>query len=166
VPDSLDGRYELIVLHAFLLFRRLKQDHAPGPAQAASDSARLAQDLFDVMFLDMDRSLREIGVGDLGVGKRVKRMAGAFYGRVEAYEAGLRGEGTGDDADLAAALRRNLYGTVAPGQPLVAAMAGYLRREAAALAAHDLGSLMAGRVAFGPPPDALPEVPAEPPSGA
>lgn len=145
VPDSLDGRYELIVLHAVLLLRRLKQDHAA--------TAGLAQELFDVLFLDMDRSLREIGVGDLGVGKRVKRMAQAFYGRLEAYEAGLAGQGTA----LAPALRRNLFGTLAPAAgPLdaqVAAMAGYLRREAAALAEQDTAALMAGQVAFGPPPD-------------
>ncbi|MGF1611618.1 MAG: ubiquinol-cytochrome C chaperone family protein [Kiloniellales bacterium] len=141
VPDSLDGRYELIVLHAFLLFRRLKQDHAA--------TADLAQELFDVLFLDMDRSLREIGVGDLGVGKRVKRMAQGFYGRIEAYEAGLAGE----EAGLAAALRRNLFGTVAPEQAQLAAVAGYLRREAAALAGQDAAALMAGRVVFGAPPD-------------
>ncbi len=139
VPDSLDGRFELIALHAFLVLHRLK-------GEAAAED--FAQSLFDMLFLDMDASLREIGAGDLGVGKRVKIMAQGFYGRAAAYEEGL----AADPDQLAAALGRNLYGTVAPEPAMVAAMAAYLRREAAALAARDCAALMAGEPAFGPPP--------------
>jgi cytochrome b pre-mRNA-processing protein 3 len=142
VPDTLDGRFELVALHAFLVLHRLKRDGAA--------SAGLAQSLFDVLFLDMDVSLRELGVGDLGVGRRVKAMAQGFYGRIGAYEAGLaQGEET-----LVAALGRNLYGTVDPPARDLRAMAGYLRREAAGLAGQDLRDLMSGRVVFGPPPAA------------
>ena len=141
VPDTLDGRFEMIALHAFLVLHRLKHGDA-----AASD---FAQALFDLLFLDMDRSLRELGAGDLGVGKRVKAMAKGFSGRVAAYEAGLdEGQET-----MVAALGRNLYGTVEPQDKDLHAMAGYVFREASGVAAQDVASLMAGRLEFGPPPD-------------
>jgi len=136
VPDTLDGRFELIALHAFLVLNRLKADHAA--------TAALGQELFDTMFADLDRGLREMGAGDLGVGRRVKEMAKGFYGRIVAYDQGLA---EADDA-LAAALRRNLYGTVAPPEEAVVAMARYARREAAALAAQPLNDLLSGKVKF------------------
>lgn len=143
VPDSVDGRFELLALHAFLVLRRLRL----GGEQAAG----LAQALVDGLILDMDRSLREMGAGDLGVGKRVKTMARGFYGRIAAYEAGLDG---GDDM-LGAALERNLYGTTRAAPATVAVMAAYMRREAAALEKQGLLDLLAGKVAFGPPPEPL-----------
>lgn len=135
VPDTVDGRFEMIALHMFLVLHRLKDEPA---AQS------FGQALFDIMFADMDRSLREMGVSDLSVGRHVKRMAQGLYGRMAAYEAGLAGA---DDSALAEALRRNVYGTVAtppdPG-PLVA----YVRANVAALAAQELGDLLAGRARF------------------
>jgi cytochrome b pre-mRNA-processing protein 3 len=102
------------------------------------------------MFVDMDESLREIGVGDLGVGRRVKQMAQAFYGRAGAYEAALE---AGVARTLEGALRRNLYGTVPEEEGLpLAAMAGYLRQAAAALAAQPASALLAGTVNFPAPP--------------
>lgn len=140
VPDTIDGRFELIALHAFLILRRLKQDH--------DRTAGLSQNLFDALFLDMDRSLRELGVGDLGVGRRVRAMAEGLYGRIAAYEAGLA-----DDAEqLTAALERNLFGTVAPEQRSVQVMASYLRREAGELEHQQTVKLLRGEVRFGPPP--------------
>ena len=143
VPDTLDGRFDMIVLHAFLVMRRLK---AAGPAGAS-----LAQALFDVMFSDMDQNLRELGVGDLAVGRRVKTMARGFYGRVKAYDEGLA---QADDAALIAALDRNLYAAMAPAPGQVAAMAGYVRRAAAALDADDADALLAGRPPHFPVPPA------------
>ena len=143
VPDSLEGRFDMIVLHAFLVMRRLGAEGAPGAA--------LAQALFDVMFSDVDQNLRELGVGDLAVGRRVKAMARGFYGRVKAYDEGLSQT---DDAALIAALRRNLYATVDVEPHRVAAMAGYLRRAAAAVDGQDAGELMAGRPRFPAPPAA------------
>lgn len=140
VPDTVQGRFEMIALHAFLVLHRLKRHH--------DQSARLAQELFDVMFDDMDRNLREMGTGDLGVGKRVKRLAEQFYGRIAAYEAGL----AADEAGLCRALKRNIYGAEAPDAGPVRAMADYMRREAGALGAVPLAELLAGRVGFGPPP--------------
>lgn len=152
VPDTLDGRFELVSLHAFLLLHRLKREGEAG--------ARLAQVVVDAMFADMDAALREIGVGDLGVPHRVKRMLSGFRGRIAAYEAGLDAPGDG----LAAALRRNLYGTLAtaegagpgprpgPGPgPGVDAMAAYVRAAVAALGRQPAADLLAGRVAFPAP---------------
>lgn len=136
VPDTLDGRFELVALHAFMVLRRLQAD--PGRTGV------LAQALFDAMFDDMDRSLREMGAGDLGVGRRVKFMASSFLGRVKAYEGGLDG---GDEA-LRSALVRNLYGTVPAPADGAAAMARYTRDQLAALEAQPLDDLVAGRVRF------------------
>ena len=139
VPDTLDGRFEVICLHAFLYLRRLKTEGAP--------AAALSQRFFDTMFADFDRSLREIGTGDLSVGRQIKRMAEAFYGRVRAYDDGL----DGDDAALRAALARNLYGTAAGAPDQLARAAAYLRRQAAELAAQPLVSLLSGSVSFAAP---------------
>lgn len=142
VPDTLDGRFDLIALHLFLLLHRLKRDHP--------DSAALAQAVFDLMFLDMDQSLREMGVGDLGVGHRVKAMIRGLYGRIAAYEAGL----TEGDGTLEAALRRNVYGTMEPAQAHLEAMCGYVRRQVITLAEQGYAGLAAGTVVFSEPPAA------------
>jgi len=143
VPDTVDGRFDLIAVHVFLVLHRLKRDH---PA-----SAGLAQAVLDAMFSDMDRSLREMGAGDLGVGRRVKRMAEGLNGRIAAYEAGLTAP---ERTDLGAALRRNLYGTVTPESACVAALAAYVQAQAGQLAAQGLDALATGTVAFGDPPTA------------
>ena len=140
VPDTLDGRFELICLHAFLYLHRLKRED--------QRSAPLGQRFFDTMFADFDRSLREMGTGDLSVGREIKGMAEAFYGRVAAYEHGL----TGDDSVLQPALARNLFGTAPPTRQRVEAMALYARREAARLDQQDATELLAGQVRFGDPP--------------
>ncbi len=139
VPDSLDGRFDLIALHMFAVLHRLKI--GDGAAR------QLSQDVFDTMFADMDRSLREMGVGDLGVGRRVRAMAEALYGRMAAYEAGV----AADDSVLAAALRRNLYATLKQGEPpsaAVEALCAYIRAMVAGLLAQPLQRLQAGDVVF------------------
>ncbi len=143
VPDTVDGRFELICLHAFLYLHRLKGEHP--------QAAPLGQRFFDTMFADFDRSLREMGTGDLSVGREVKRMAAAFFGRVAAYEEGL----SDDDSVLQAALARNLYGTAPPPPGCLDMMALYLRRTAARLRRQSATDLLAGQVSFGPPPAAI-----------
>ena len=143
VPDSLDGRFEMLALHLFLVLHRLQRERAD-PACAA-----LAQGLADRAAADFDANLREMGAGDLGVGRRVKRMAGALYGRIAAYEAGIDG---GEEA-LRQAIRRNLFGTVDPRGGQVAAMAGYLLAGHALLAGCPPTALARGAVDF-PPPEA------------
>ncbi|WP_298725189.1 ubiquinol-cytochrome C chaperone family protein [uncultured Ferrovibrio sp.] len=137
VPDSLDGRFDMIVLHAILVMRRL--------GQIGEEGRKLSQALFDLLFADMDSSLREIGVGDLSVGKKVKAMGQAFYGRADAYEAALK---AGTEEALTAALGRNLYGTQQPTPPAVSAMAAYMRQADAALAAQPPQELLAGNPTF------------------
>lgn len=137
VPDTPLGRFDMISLMVFLALRRLQADGTKHKA--------FCQALFDFMFTDMDRNLREMGVGDLSVGKKVKGLAQAFYGRADAYERGLR---AGDDAGLIEALGRNLYGD-AP-EPVagsaVAAMAGHVRELAAALETHRAEDLLEARL--------------------
>ena len=111
--------------------------------------ASLGQAFVEAMFADFDRSLREMGTGDLSVGREVKRMAQAFYGRVRAYDDGLE-QG---DALLEQALTRNVFGTTDPPPGAAAALAGYTRREAARLGEQRGAMLLAGEVVFGPPPD-------------
>ncbi len=139
VPDSLDGRFDMIAMHMFLVLQRLR----------STDPARseLAQALFDTMFADMDRSLREIGVGDLAVGKRIRSMAEGLYGRIAAYEQGL----AADDAILAAALRRNLFGTVAdpgPSPEALQTLCNYLRAAVPLLAGQPDERFKTGEIVF------------------
>jgi len=137
IPDTLDGRFEVLALHTFLVLNRLKRE--PGDAPA------FAQELFDTMFADLDGALREMGAGDLGVGRRVKAMARGLYGRIAAYERGLA-----DEAAMVAALRRNLFGTATADEAQLAALSAYARCQAAALAAQPATALLAGALAFAP----------------
>lgn len=142
VPDTVDGRFELIVLHAFLYLHRLRPEHP--------EAAALGQHFFDTMFTDLDRSLREMGTGDLSVGREIKRMAQAFYGRIDAYERGLQA----GDPVLEAALARNLFGTASAVPPAaLAAMAQYVRATAARLDAQPASDLLGGEIDFGYPPN-------------
>ena len=110
VPDTPNGRFECIALHAIVVIRRLQRE--------GDEGAELAQAVFDAMFRDMDVSSREMGVGDLAVGKRIKAMAQAFYGRAKAYGAALDGN---DQEGLARALGRNIFEGVENGNPVVLA---------------------------------------------
>jgi cytochrome b pre-mRNA-processing protein 3 len=139
VPDTVEGRFDLVSLHVALLIRRLRTDgEAAGPA--------LAQAVFDAMFADMDVNLREMGVSDLAVGKRVRRMWEAFHGRALAYEAALD---SADPAALAEALDRNVWRGEAP-QGAAGRLAALARAQAAHLAGQGMAALAAGRAAFLP----------------
>jgi len=136
VPDTLDGRFDMVGLTVALLIRRLRALPPPGPA--------LAQAVFDAMFSDMDVNLREMGVGDLSVGRKVKDMWEAFHGRAGAYEAALAAR---DGDALEAALARNVWRGAAPaGGP--ARLARLALAQDAALAAQGLAALAAGRARF------------------
>ena len=136
VPDTLDGRFDMVCLHVFLLLHRLKRDGEAGAA--------LRQRLVDRMFADLDRNMRELGVSDYAIGHRMKNMAAAFSGRVAAYEEGL---GAGPDV-LRAALARNLFGTASPDPATLDRTARYVAAAAAALDTQASGSIAAGAVAF------------------
>ena len=81
VPDSFDGRFDMLAVHVHLVLRRLRSDGV------ARDD--IGQALFDMFFRDMDQAMREAGVGDLGVGKKIRKMAQAFYGRAAAYDEAM-----------------------------------------------------------------------------
>ncbi len=137
VPDTLDGRFDLVGLHAFLLIRRLQHAAPPGPD--------LAQAVFDAMFRDMDHNLRELGVGDLSVARKMKQMWEAFHGRAAAYEAAFA---SADAAALPAALARNVWREAAA--PHAAALADAARAQAAHLDAQRLAAFLAGTATFLP----------------
>ena len=139
-PDTVDGRFDMITLHVFLLLRRLRAE--------GKDGAALAQKLFDVMFDYMDQDLREMGVGDLSVGKKIKAMASAVYGRIAAYQPGLDEGGAAGETQLVEALRRNLYSARDPHEEDARGLARYVVAQAASLAAQSGGELLAGRVNF------------------
>lgn len=109
IPDTVNGRFDLISLHMCLVLRRLK----------ASDDVdrKFSQALFDLFFLDMDRSLREMGAGDMAVPKRIQKMGELFYGMLESLNNALD---EGDNDALAQSLERNVYdGVAAPSLELL-----------------------------------------------
>ncbi len=138
IPDTPEGRYEVLVLHMWLVLRRF------GSVSDAK-AKTIAQSLFDLMFADMDINLRELGINDLAVGKRIRRMAEAFYGRVAAYDAGME-QG---DAVLAAALDRNLFQRVAdvPAEHLDW-MVHYIRSQMEQLESLSDAAMIAGQIHF------------------
>ena len=135
IADSFEGRFESLTLHAVLVLRRLKDAEAPGPD--------MAQHLVDTVFKHFDRTLREMGVGDTSVPKRMKSMAEAFLGRSTAYDEAMRG----DPGALAATLRRNVYVDRHEGT----ALASYVLASVAALAREPLQAYIDGLVAFPDP---------------
>ena len=148
VADTLDGRFDLIVLHVVPLMRRLRRC-----GEAGRD---LSQALFDVMFDDMDQSLREMGVGDLRVGKRVKQMARAFYGRAAAYDRAFdAAPGAERRRSIAEALERNIFNNDPPAAGRVQAMAGYVEALLEALDGHGAAALLEGEVGLPPAPPLL-----------
>lgn len=137
VPDTVEGRFEALSLHLVLALRALRR--LPPPAD------EVAKDLTDALFRELDASLREMGVGDTVVPKRMKKLAEAFFGRAQAYDAPLA---TRDEAALAAALGRNVTGGEAPAW----ALARYALAADRDLAAADLDTIL--RNGFGFPPSA------------
>ena len=136
VADSLDGRFDILTLHVLLVMKRFKNE--------TSEVLIFSQALFDHMFADMDLSLREIGVSDLAIGKRVKQMGQAFFGRVAAYDQAL--EGANDP--MQDVIIRNVYRDESPGDEPVAILSDYVRRAHQMLAAQSTCALMRGECTF------------------
>ena len=140
VPDTALGRFDLILLHLALVLRRLR---------AGDASARtLAQGLFDAFCRDMDHNLREMGVGDQGVPRQMRRVGEAFYGRAQAYDAALAAQSNGA---LAGTLIRNVYAEAAEPGVAVERLADYVRRTVNDLEAQAIEHLLGGHVTFPEP---------------
>ena len=141
VPDTVNGRLEMVMLHAVLVLLRLEGEAAP--------LRDLGQELFDHFCRDMDDSMREMGVGDLAVPRRMRWIGTAFYGRLAAYRAALAAPG---DGALAAALERNVFGGAAAGEAAFR-LAAYMREAARRLALQD--GFVRGELAFPDPEQAV-----------
>lgn len=140
VPDTVNGRFDLIVLHLVAVLERI----------AAEPTLRqLGQGLFDTFWRDVDHNLREMGVGDLAVPKRMRSLGGAFYGRAGAYRAALADD---DPGVLAAALARNVYGGAPDGAP--ERLAAYMREMVRDLETQGTTALATGSLRF-PDPHAI-----------
>ena len=138
-PDTVEGRFEIYSLHVILLLDRFAA--AGPPAKAAS------QALFDTYVKALDHALREMGVGDLSVGKKMRRLGEALYGRMRNYKAAVGA--LPDRAALRDLLTRTVYAGEA--RPQAEALAGYLLDQRARLAAQPLEALLDGRVEWGRP---------------
>jgi len=141
VPDSPLGRFEMLSLHMFLFLHRCRRDE---PALR-----EIAQQLTDEFFTDVDHSLRELGIGDMGVPKRMKKLAKMFYGRAQAYGEALD---AGDDAALARALARNVM-PEATDWPEAGLLAAYAAEANSALSRQSAAEIVAGRLEFPARPD-------------
>jgi len=136
VADSFDGRFDLLVLHTWLVLEAL----------AAADCGDLQRRLFKGLFVAFDESLRDQGAGDMGIGRRVKAMTSALMGRIKVYQSG-----EGDEA-LRQALNRNLYRDASGKDDCAAAVAHYISSARSSLANCDLTQ---GVADFGPLPRAM-----------
>lgn len=132
VPDTVDGRFDLVALHGWLVLERLKMAGRDAEAQA----------LTDVLFVGFDEALREQGTGDMGMGRRMKAIAGAFFGRLSAYS------GAKDEIAMAGALAKNVWRGGAVDE-CACALAAYVASARVALTRSDLSQ---GRLDFGPLP--------------
>ena len=137
VDDSVDGRFDVIVLHIFLLLSRLEQE---GTNPIIEEFSRTVSEAF---FSDMDRSLREMGSTDTGVSMRIKNMAQASYGRMKAYK-----DAASDETVMAEALRRNVYREREVKSEIVASLAAYMGRNHIALKAQSVDAIQKGIVRF------------------
>jgi cytochrome b pre-mRNA-processing protein 3 len=139
VPDTVNGRLEMITLHAMLFVHRVEGE--PPPVR------RLGQDLFDEFCRDMDASLREMGVGDLAVPRKMRAIGEAFYGRQTAYRTALAASGQGL---LAEALARNVFAVPSPANGALR-LATYVREAVHVLAAQDAAAFSSDELRFPDP---------------
>lgn len=141
VPDTTEGRFDLLLVHLFLIIHRVK-DEEGGRA--------LSQALFDTVFFNIDKGYREIGVGDMGVPKRIKKLMLAFNGRMHAYEKAMA---AGRDV-LEAALDRNLYHEVHfkdGDTSILNTMSAYMSHNAQHLQSQAITDIMGGKIDFTAP---------------
>lgn len=137
VADTVTGRFDMITLHCFLVLERLRDQ--------GEKASEFAQEIFDEAFMDMDHSLREMGVGDLSVGKKVRKMSEVFYGACKGYRDALSVDEPDIEKELAGALRRNVLGEKATDQQ-VHALVQYVLKSTQQLAAYPVSEIVSGKL--------------------
>ena len=161
VPDTVTARFDMIVLHLALVVRRLRSDPAADvtlPAEGRrkpKTTTQLIQELVDLFFTEMDRSLREMGIGDVAIPKRMMKLIAAWNGRSRVYD---EARAAADETALAAALARNVL-TDAADKSGAAPLARHVLAVAAALATQPLDRLIAGRIDWPDPTLLQPGIP-------
>jgi cytochrome b pre-mRNA-processing protein 3 len=140
VPDTVEGRFEAYTLHVFLLLDRLKGESGPAAAETS-------QALFDAYVKGLDDALRELGVGDLSVGKKMRKLGEAFFGRVKSYQAAF--DDLPDQAPLLALLGRTVYADADAAR--APDLAAYVLRQREALAGQTTDRLLAAQVDWSAP---------------
>ena len=137
VPDTVLGRFDLIVLHLALVLRRLREGDAA--------MSGLAQGVFDAFCRDMDHNLREMGISDQGVPRQMRRVGEAFYGRAQAYDRALAERG---NEALVQTLTRNVYAEAAGTDVAARRLAAYVRQAVNDLETEAFDNLLRGVVRF------------------
>lgn len=135
VPDTVMGRFEMLSVVMILYFRRTAKSEGGGQ--------EIAQEIVDAFFQDIDHSIRELGIGDQGVPKRMKKLAGMFYGRLESYAAAIEAQ---DREALAAALSRNIYPANEGEAPDMSALASWMADAEAGLSTVAEDEVLTGSV--------------------
>ncbi len=136
VPDTVDGRFDMIILHVMLLIRRLRG--------GGEEAAIVNQEVLNLMFADMDRNFREMGIGDMSIGKHVKKTAKAFYGRAETLEKGLD---TGP-VDLNNALKETILRSIEAPDEKTSALAHYVVGIDRFLTTQSIENILSGEISF------------------
>jgi cytochrome b pre-mRNA-processing protein 3 len=140
VPDTVNGRLEMIILHLFLFIRRLRSE--PENMRGAG------QEVFDLFCRDMDANLRELGVGDLAVPRQMRQIGEAFYGRATAYDAALS---AADEGALNTALMRNIFAGLSQHSADAARLAAYMKETIRHLDRQHAAAYAQGRISFSEP---------------
>lgn len=153
VPDTVTARFDMIVLMMAVTLHRLRAEPLPMrgvkvvTGARATDPHELGRQVLDLFFTEMDRSLREMGIGDVAVPKRIKKLASAWNGRVLAYDAALD---AGDVEAFAAAIARNVYAGLDDRSGALA-LAEHALAAGAVLAATPIADVLAGRIPWPEP---------------
>jgi cytochrome b pre-mRNA-processing protein 3 len=150
VPDTVEGRFELIVLHLVLVLTRLGRPDEGATGRGRQPRHTFGQQLFDAFCGDLDDNLREMGVGDLAVPREMRRFGEAFYGRQAAYAAALAGDNA---QELEKAFARNIF-AVGGVDARAAQLARYARAAASRLDTQEEGIIVPGKLVF-PDPEAF-----------
>jgi cytochrome b pre-mRNA-processing protein 3 len=139
VADSPDGRFELLALHSAVLFTRL--------SKRGEQAEETSQEVFDILFSTMDHALRELGVGDISVGKRIRKLAESFYGRLAVYHEGIAGSEQKFES-LSQAIASHVLETEDPNHPFAIVLAKRVVAWTAQLGEQSDSDLLAGRMAI------------------